>query len=1067
MRSRELILMPLLLIILFAPLSSAAVTFLNYNLLNTTDSQYASYIQMLNQSVGATVVVSNPAVLSNNLITCWNASWLANNWTVATAINGTWNFSSYTNCSASFSATQYFLFAKILKRNSTAEYNFVNSSLAGFACASGNPTAKNWSLDISSSSFTNLSSGERIGVRFCVKVTGSGAANKYGYMEWGGSAPSFVRFPTDSQDVYDFTVSPTLDNFSVYNNTFIDRNYTLTNTGNQLLNIDCSSNATWVTNFTSCPVSLEVGSSANITFRFNTSGQPAGNPQVLLNFTDPHVANNAVANITITAAAVSETYFFRYSLDGVTVPDGTTNYYLNTSAGPAGAAQTLVSSLIAGGKSYNFTIFERMAYNGTAIINGTGNLSVYLISTNGILGSIRAHFYDVSSSGPTWINSSAFTSVGTISKTAPSLYSQPFNLTATIAAGHSLGVVVEVMVAAADSITFYYDNSTLNSSISINETIASVSPTNLTIWSDTDPTGGNKTIYPGDQESFFANYTNTTGGAVQNATCEIIFNSGGTYTDPANMTFDNSSQLYTYVTSIYTEGSIPWQVTCSAPSFAAQTRNTTTLITTISNPILYYFHYSAVGVPVANGTNNYHLNETFPNSSTQTLASPLLSGGTSYNFTAFLLSPPYNTDMEIIASNSSARIFLTSSKGIKASVRIHFYNVTNSSSTLFYSTPFTGSVTLPKTIPLALSIPLSFNATLPVNSSLAAVVEVKVNVADNITFYYDSSTRNSTISLFMVTRVGVLSVDLVSPSIDQTLSPGAIFSQVCQASCTNGVCATPSVYAQYQNLSEGIWRNISSSGGLMLANGDTNPHPIGTLVNSSANTTFTINASLVGNYSIRCHATSTRQAMVSPETVNVTITPAAVLNATLSTDRTEYEACGTVFYSVQTLDVNGNNIDTPLSMSIIDSQSVTQSAFSAATTGGFYYSSYLLPQGSAIGTWIINAFAQNVLGFANFIVGLGSSSAVWKIDMSFFPDSITYVGPTTIAMNFTPYSQLGNRMTDLLPANITIKIDSTNVTGSVTENAGVYQYSYSTTAGNHVASATVDGVTSSRSFVVQ
>ncbi len=170
-----------------------------YYLHNESDSQYPSYSKMLNQSTDSGMATSQSAQLSNNLVTCWNTKWLAPSWTLTTQVNGTWNFSIYTNTTANFAANQYFLFTKIIKVNSSGEFNPVNTSLAGFAVTGGTaPIARNWSYAVPFNDTLNLTVGERVGVQICVKVTGGGATNKFGYMSWENNAPSYVKIPYNS-----------------------------------------------------------------------------------------------------------------------------------------------------------------------------------------------------------------------------------------------------------------------------------------------------------------------------------------------------------------------------------------------------------------------------------------------------------------------------------------------------------------------------------------------------------------------------------------------------------------------------------------------------------------------------------------------------------------------------------------------------------------------------------------------------------------------------------------------------------------------------------------------------
>ena len=93
-----------------------AVNTSTYYLHNESDSQYTNYLEMLNMSTDLVHYVnSTPAPFTtNNVITCYNYSWIAPNYSLTTQVNGTWNFSIYSNCSSTFSNVQYFLFAKIL-----------------------------------------------------------------------------------------------------------------------------------------------------------------------------------------------------------------------------------------------------------------------------------------------------------------------------------------------------------------------------------------------------------------------------------------------------------------------------------------------------------------------------------------------------------------------------------------------------------------------------------------------------------------------------------------------------------------------------------------------------------------------------------------------------------------------------------------------------------------------------------------------------------------------------------------------------------------------------------------
>jgi 3-dehydroquinate dehydratase len=210
-----------------------------YYLHNESDSQYASYKQMKTNPTDLASISSESATLSNNLVTCWNASWIAPNWTMGTRVNGTWSFSIYTNCSAGFTNAQYYLSANITKVNSTGNFT-VNTPTAGFACASGAAAVKAWNYTLSDSTVYDLAAGERIGTRICVRVTGGGAANKYSWMHWENTTMSNVIIPVAQYDdippSINFT-SPTETSGSVYSRRNILANVTASDSESGLKNI--------------------------------------------------------------------------------------------------------------------------------------------------------------------------------------------------------------------------------------------------------------------------------------------------------------------------------------------------------------------------------------------------------------------------------------------------------------------------------------------------------------------------------------------------------------------------------------------------------------------------------------------------------------------------------------------------------------------------------------------------------------------------------------------------------------------------------------------------------------
>ena len=189
--------------------------------------------------------------------------------------------------------------------NTYIDRNFTLSNTGNQQLNISCSTNVSWASNITACP-TNLAAGSAANVTFRFNATGRSAGNEFVFLNFTNqnvSKNATANVTITALSVYNFTVSPAVDNFSVANSTYADRNYTVSNTGNQVLNIGCSSNVTWSTNITACPTNLASGNSADVTFRFNATGRPAAVELVFLNFTDPNVSGNATANVTITSAA--------------------------------------------------------------------------------------------------------------------------------------------------------------------------------------------------------------------------------------------------------------------------------------------------------------------------------------------------------------------------------------------------------------------------------------------------------------------------------------------------------------------------------------------------------------------------------------------------------------------------------------------------------------------------------------------------------------------------------------------------------------------------------------------
>ena len=365
---------------------------------------------MLNQSTTLASVVSQPAsFFTNNQITCYNNTWIAPNLTYSIIVNGTWNFSIYSNCTAHFTVAQYFLFAKILKLNYTGLFNPINTSNVGFDCNTGAALLRSWTYNVPYSSMVNLSSGDRIGIQICTEVTGGGGGGRSGTIFWENTTNSTVIIPTNT------LVPPPNINFtssSDISGSFVGRNYILANvtasslvlknitislynSSFSLVNATNSSVSPLYINFTGLSAGLyylnataydtlgdlNYTETRNITVDLDkpiiTVNSPINktydNTQILINFsaTDTSPISslwfyNGSSNITYTSPAfvnLSETnYTFIFYANDSAGNVNSTSVTFNISATPLMNAISIFPNPIAGG---NLITINVSAYQGT------------------------------------------------------------------------------------------------------------------------------------------------------------------------------------------------------------------------------------------------------------------------------------------------------------------------------------------------------------------------------------------------------------------------------------------------------------------------------------------------------------------------------------------------------------------------------------------------------------------------------------------------------------------------------------------------------------------------------
>jgi hypothetical protein len=191
-----------------------------YYLFESTDPQYPAYRQLLTQAVGPTSYSSGAMDVSSPGVQCWTEEFIAQNWTQRTAVNGTWNFTVYGSCT--HAGPEAYLFSRLIKVNSSGEYNFENTTQASTDLCTGGTTINTISHVVPYGSYTDLQPGERIGLSYCLNVT-VGKNGKSAYVYWEGSGPSSVDFPSWTWD----DVPPNVTLLAPANDTYSeDRNIT-------------------------------------------------------------------------------------------------------------------------------------------------------------------------------------------------------------------------------------------------------------------------------------------------------------------------------------------------------------------------------------------------------------------------------------------------------------------------------------------------------------------------------------------------------------------------------------------------------------------------------------------------------------------------------------------------------------------------------------------------------------------------------------------------------------------------------------------------------------------------
>lgn len=195
-----------------------------------------------------------------------------------------------------------------------------------------------------------------------------------------------------------------------------------------------------------------------------------------------------------------------------------------------------------------------------------------------------------------------------------------------------------------------------------------------------------------------------------------------------------------------------------------------------------------------------------------------------------------------------------------------------------------------------------------------------------------------------------------------------------------------------------------------------------------------------------------------------------VHNPAVSTDKSSYRNCGTVYYQINTYNSQGAPINTNLNISILNNSNSSLQQLSVSTTNNNYQGYYLLPPNASSGDWWVNAqTCVNV--FQPFMVQTYNTDP-WKLSLSFNPDKIHYSTSDVFTATIFALNLNGEGITGLTSSNLSVAVDS-SVNPFTEVGNGYYQTSVNAavlSVGEHVLSVNTKtfgvNVSVSKSFYV-
>ncbi|OGJ21311.1 hypothetical protein A3K73_05660 [Candidatus Pacearchaeota archaeon RBG_13_36_9] len=274
----------------------------------------------------------------------------------------------------------------------------------------------------------------------------------------------------------------------------------------------------------------------------------------------------------------------------------------------------------------------------------------------------------------------------------------------------------------------------------------------------------------------------------------------------------------------------------------------------------------------------------------------------------------------------------------------------------------------------------------------------------------------SQVDLGNFSTLGILYTDLFAPTTDLSINTGEQFNVSCEVNCSVGRCMNTKVYVQY-NTSSSDWANVSSSGNLILASGQTNGHSLGNVNTTTVWTNFTLQGNAASVNNIRCIGISNYSIDYGETTRQITVSAANLAPNVIAVTQNNYwrnESSIVLYYNAS----DDNNLLANCSLYLNGQLNQTNSsALLDAQTNNFTISA--IADGSY--NWSVQCF--DTASLSNW-----SQNRTFYIDTSFpglilnYPgiDDVLYI--STVSFNFTA--------TDNMVLNITCNL---TVDGSVVD----------------------------------